>query len=82
MSTEEQLTQQLTQLEGANTQLKQYLESPEHNAQMARVKAMSTELHSILQKLADEFGCTKQEMAKLIQRRLERREKEGRCDTK
>lgn len=63
------------EMEMAELRLPQHLESPEHKAQVARVKALSTELRKVLGELAETFGTTPDEMAKLIARRLERKER-------
>lgn len=47
-----------------------------HEAQVARIKALSTELKKILGEMAEKFDTTPEELAKLIARRMERQAKE------
>jgi uncharacterized coiled-coil DUF342 family protein len=63
------------EMEMAEVRLNQHLASPAHKAQVERVKALSTELRKVLGELAERFGTTPEEMAKLIARRLERKAK-------
>jgi uncharacterized coiled-coil DUF342 family protein len=63
------------ELEMAGVRLAEHLASPEHKAQVSRVKALTTELRKVLTELAERFDTTPEEMAKLIARRLERKAK-------